>query len=139
MWLLPTLVVLIVSRYSPVGRIDGWSAWIGTWLYWNALGVLTAWFVPGISYLFILPGVVAALTGLAAALWPTRGRSYAFLAACCAGAVAAGVLWLPMQTLLYDGVGFTLWMIYPLSAALLTITSLPVVCRGVGSRGLERV
>jgi hypothetical protein len=127
-WLLTALIVVAGIRYTPLGRIDGWSAWLGTWLFWDVLGLVTGWFVPGISYLFILPCVVAALTGLVAALWPRTSGSYALLASCCLGAIGAGVLWLPMQILLYDGVGLALWPVYPLSAYLLTITALPLYC-----------
>ena len=71
-WALALLVVVVTCRYTPLGRTDMWSAWSGVWLYWNAIGLATAWFVPGASYLFLLPGAIAAVTGLVAAVLPKR-------------------------------------------------------------------
>src|SRR5262249_4169791 len=86
-WLLPMLLVVIGFRATTLGRMDAWSGWFEAWLLWDVLGVLSAWFAPGVSYLFILPGVVAALTGFVAALLSKPGRSTLFLSACCIAAV----------------------------------------------------
>ena len=104
-----------------------WSAWTGVWLFWNALGLATAWYLPGASYLFLLPGAIAVSTALLAAALPKRIGPRGLLAACCLGPIAAGGLWLPMQVLLYDGIGFMVFPVYPLCAGLVTMTALPLL------------
>jgi hypothetical protein len=124
-WCLEIVVAFAACRYTPLGRADMWSAWSGVWLCWNAIGIAVAWFAPGASYLFLLPGAVAVLTGLLAALLPKAESGPGLLAASCLGPIAAGVLWIPMQFLLYDGIGF-LFPVYPVCAALVAITLLPL-------------
>jgi hypothetical protein len=126
-WMLALLALIGICRYTRLGRTDMWSAWSGIWFCWNALGLVAAWFAAGVSYLFLLPGAVAALSGLVAALLPTPLAFRGLLAACCLGAIAAGVLWLPMQFLLVDGIGFMFNPVYPVCAGFLTITALPLV------------
>ena len=130
-WLLALLAVFVAARYTPLGNIEMWSAWTGVWLYWDTVGLLVAWFVPGASYLFLLPGAIAAIAGLVAACWPERGSSRVFLGVCCLGPVAVGVLWLPIQVLFSDGVSLTMTPVYPLCAALTTVTALPLLSRKV--------
>jgi hypothetical protein len=120
--------------FTFLGRVDTWSAWLGAWFYWNVLGLLTAWYAPGMSYLFILPGAVATFAGLIAALLPKKLAAVGLLTACCAGPITAGVLWLPMQVLLYDGVGFMLPPVYPACAGLLALTIVPLVTGMPGGR-----
>jgi hypothetical protein len=130
-WILPLLVVFASSRYTPLGRTEMWSAWTGVWLFWNAIGVLAARYLPGASYLFILPGTVAVSTALLAAASPKRISPRVFLAACCLGPIGAGVLWLPMQVLIYDGIGFMVTPVYAICAGLVTMTVLPLLTRGM--------
>ena len=63
--------------------------------------------------------------------WRPRGWHWSLsggrLTAYCLGAIAAGVLWLPTQFLLCDGIGFTFNPVYPVCAGFLTITALPLV------------
>lgn len=128
-WILALVAVFVSSRYTPLGRTDVWSAWTAVWLFWNALGVATAWYMDGASYLFLLPGGIAALTGVIAAAVPAEHSRRFILAVCCLGPIAAGVLWLPMQVLLYDGIGFMLTPVYALCAGLVTMTALPLLAR----------
>ncbi len=81
------------------------------------------------SYLFLLPGAIAIATALLAAALPQRISPRGLLAACCLGPIAAGVLWLPMQVLLYDGIGFMLTPVYPLLHGLVTMTACPLLGR----------
>ena len=119
------LPVYAAGSVRLVERLDGGLA------FWNALGVAVAWFVPGASFLLILPGAVAAVGGLAAAFLPEHITLRGVRDATCLAAIAAGVLWLPMQVLLYDAIGFQLTPVYVVSAALVTLTALPLL--GTGS------
>jgi hypothetical protein len=130
-WLWAFLAVFVAARYTPLGNIEMWSAWAAVWLYWDAVGLVAAWFVPGASYLFLLPGAVAAIVGLIAARSPKRMSPRFLLGVCCLGPLAVGVLWLPIQVLFSDGVGLTLAPVYPLCAGLVTVTALPLLAREI--------
>jgi hypothetical protein len=126
-WTAALSLSLAFVPFTALANVDSWSAWLGTWLHWNTIGFAAAWFLPGLSYLFLLPGLIAIGLGLLAALAPKRLTVPALLASCFAGPVVAALFWLPMQVLLYDGVGFMLPPIYPVCAGLLTMTVVPLV------------
>jgi hypothetical protein len=125
-WAVALFAALLLFRFTLLGRVGPWSAWLGVWLWWNVVGLVVAFYLPGASYLFILPGAVAAVSGLLAALLPARRAPSGLAVACCLGPIAAGVLWLPMQVLLYDSVGFMRPAVYALCAGLLVMTALPL-------------
>ncbi len=116
-----------IFRRTRFGESDAWSSWSATWLWWNAVGLVAAWFVPGGSYLFILPGLVAAGAGLLAAVLPKTAIEWGLLAACCVGATAAGVLWLPVVLLLHDALGLSVGIVYPACTAVLMLTTAPLL------------
>ena len=74
------------------------------------VGLLIAALFPGGSYLFILPGLAAAIASLLAALVPQRFAAWAVWTACC-GRRCTGLLWWPVVLLLYDGLGFKLGIV----------------------------
>ncbi len=119
--------VIIVLRSKRFGTDHTWNAWLSTWLWWNAIGLLTALLLPGGSYLFILPGLAVAIGGLFAAQTPTYLTHWGLLETSCLGAIAAGVLWWPVSMLLYDGLGFSVGIVYSVCAAVLMLTVAPFV------------
>jgi hypothetical protein len=100
-WSLPLVVAgLLLPR---LGRRAGLlGLFTGVWLGWALLGLALAVVAPGISYLFLVPGLIAGFAGLAL----VRGSAPA------TGAVSvmlpvliAGILWFPILLPLYDGLG----------------------------------
>jgi Peptidase family M28 len=92
------------------------ALWAGVWLGWALLAVVVALELPGASYLFSLPALVAAVAGLALGRNGTLRAAAALLPA-----VVAGLLWFPLLFLLYDGLGApALWLIGTLAALVLT-------------------
>jgi hypothetical protein len=100
-WALPLIVAsLLLPR---LGRRAGLlGLFTGVWLGWALFGVALAVAAPGISYLFLVPGLIAGIAGLAL----VRSKSPA------TGAVAVmlpvligGILWFPILLPLYDGLG----------------------------------
>ncbi len=116
-----------VARFLLPNKREGWGIWTGVWFWWNALGVLIAWLAPGASYLFLLPGGVAAVLGLLAALLPTSQSETGLLGAAGLGALATSIFWLPLEFLLYDAIGFWLGIVYAACAALLVLTAAPLL------------
>ncbi|HEX7186413.1 MAG TPA: M20/M25/M40 family metallo-hydrolase [Thermoanaerobaculia bacterium] len=94
-WLMPLAVVGFVSA-SLGDRAGSLGLWAGVWLGWSLLGlVLVLAGLPGISYLFVVPALVAGAAGLV-----SRGPA-AFLLP----VLVAGILWFPILVPLYGGLG----------------------------------
>lgn len=75
-----------------------------TWLLWISAGLVLALVSPLVSYLAVLPGLIASLARLGIG----RGRGESLEALCVlASATAAGLLWFPPLSLLYSTLGFT--------------------------------
>ncbi|HXO22828.1 MAG TPA: M20/M25/M40 family metallo-hydrolase, partial [Thermoanaerobaculia bacterium] len=114
-WLVALAVVAAVA--GAFRRAGFRGLWLGVWLGWGLAGLVLAAVLPGTSYLFLVPALVAGVVGLAL---PGRGQSAAALAALLP-ALAAGVVWFPFLALLYDGLGTGAFpLIAALVAALLT-------------------
>lgn len=75
--------------------------WLGVWTGWSLAGLLMAFLLPGVSYFFVVPALVAGLAGLALAFSGGPGGPWAALLP----ALAAAVLWFPPLSMLYDGMG----------------------------------
>ena len=109
-WLLALAVTLMVAAL--VSRRAGSAGlWSGVWIGWAALGLVLAFTAPGISYLFLVPALVAGLVGLF-----RRGGETSLIPA-----AVAFVIWIPILLPLYDGLGQqALVVIAVLGAALFT-------------------
>ena len=100
-WALPLVVAGLLFPWF--GRRAGLlGLFTGVWLGWALFGLALAVAAPGISYLFLVPGLIAGFAGLAL----VRGSSPV------TGAVAVmlpvligGILWFPVLLPLYDGLG----------------------------------
>jgi hypothetical protein len=104
-------IVLLLARRSTARTL-----WAGTWLGWGMLGVVTAAFAPGMSYLFVVPTFVAALAG-----W------LPLAVACVAPAVAAATLVLALATGLYPALGLAVAPLAALPTLLLAATIAPML------------
>jgi hypothetical protein len=95
------LISLAVTLWTAVllSRRGGFAgAWAGVWIFWSLLGILLGLLLPGVSYLFIVPALVAGAVGLAG-----LGRPLAAILP----VLAAAVIWFPILIFLYDGLGLT--------------------------------
>jgi len=104
-WLMPLAVTGLFAT-SLGRRAKASGLWAGTWIGWALLGVVlvVALPTPGVSYLFVVPALVAALTGLLfsgtdGVTGP--GGTFGVLLT----AAVAAVLWFPILMPLYDGLG----------------------------------
>lgn len=124
-WLLALAVVLALA--AAVSRRAGSAGlWAGVWIGWAVLGVVLAIVAPGISYLFLVPALVAGILGL---LIRSGGTAVSLVPA-----GVAALLWMPILLPLYDGLGKqALVPIGALAAAL--FTSLAPLVPGSGRLG----
>lgn len=111
-WLLALAAVAALA--ATVSRRAGFAGlWSGVWIAWSVLGVALAAVAPGISYLFVVPALVAGIEGL---LFRSGGDAAALIPA-----GVAFLLWIPILLPLYDGLGKpALVVIGVLAAAMLT-------------------
>jgi hypothetical protein len=107
-----TLTICGAIAWGVRGRVSAWGVWSGTWLVWAALTVAVASKVDGASYLFIIPLLAAGGTGVICL------RQNAPLWAAAIGPIVCGFLWLPMEALFFDALGFK-----PLGIILLAVRS----------------
>jgi hypothetical protein len=114
-WMLALAVTAIVA--NRLRRVPFSALWTGIWLFWSVVGLALALSLPGMSYLFLAPALVAGILGLAL----PGGEAAAALAAAVPAAVA-GLLWFPILLLIYIGLGTSpgLLVIAALLAVLLT-------------------
>jgi len=105
------------------------GVWAGIWILWSLLGILLGLLLPGVSYLFIAPALVAGVAGLMGA-----GRPLASILP----VLAVAVIWFPSLTLLYDGLGLTGLLVTALllAFAYATLAPLVVVAGSFGRRWL---
>ncbi len=113
--------------------VIGWmSVWLQRWIspaaMWIAamvtgllLAVVCGWLVPGASYLLIVPLAVAGILSLSISLLTPRATAaHGWLLA-----VAMGLIWLPLDRLFYDAVGFGLG---PLLVGRIALVSTAALC-----------
>ena len=121
-WMLAVAVAPFLAGLF--ARRSGFAGlWAGVWLWCGALGLGLAIFLPGLSFLFLVPTLVAGLLGLA--LLPRGGAGATFAAI--VPAVVAGLLWLPLLLGLFDGLGGLILPVVSALAALLLTLLAPLV------------
>lgn len=100
-WSLPLVVagLLIPSLGRRAGLL---GLFTGVWLGWALFGLALAVVAQGISYLFLVPGLIAGIAGLALVRGssPTTGAVTVMLPV-----LIGGILWFPVLLPLYDGLG----------------------------------
>jgi hypothetical protein len=74
--------------------------WTGVWVFWSLLGLLLGVLLPGVSYLFLVPALVAGVCGLLLA-----GSEGGRTAAAVLPVFVAGLLWFTVVRSLYLGLG----------------------------------
>ncbi|MFC1628627.1 M28 family peptidase [Gemmatimonadota bacterium] len=130
-WLLALVwAILVVPKLAPkLGVRTAWEMWLGVWLWWTILSLLLGMFAPGASYLVIVPAIVASTFGalgayLALKQSPLSGRTTAVLSA-----AAAAVIWVPMEFLFYDALGFGANLFLAGRAAMIVAVLTPLMIR----------
>jgi hypothetical protein len=101
--------------------------WTGVWVFWSLLGLLLGILLPGISYLFLAPALVAGVCGLALGGSPV-GRT---LAAALPAFVAA-LLWMELLSLFYQGLGLPGLLVTAVLLAVVVSTLTPLMA-GAGT------
>lgn len=118
------LGVLAVLAAWLGGRLGALGLWTAGWVFWALMGVLVAATLPGMSYLFSVPALIAGLAGVALA---GREAPWARATLVLAPLVGAALLWLPTARGLYDVMGGTLSPLPALVSVLMGLTLWPAL------------
>lgn len=110
-----------------------WGLWSGVWAWWALLAVLMSWLAPGLSYVALVPVVLAALAGLPATL-PRTDRTVLSGIAVILPLAAAAIVGFGPATLLYDALGNRGLPIIALTVALL-VTPIAPLCTELRETG----
>jgi hypothetical protein len=130
-WLLPLAAVLAVAGW--LGRRAGSAGqWAAVWLGWAVVGLLLALLAPGVSYLFLVPALVAGAAGLATLGGSAAGHALGSFVP----ALAAGLLWFPILLALYDGMGLGGLVVTGVLVGIFATTLAPLVA--LADRGWRR-
>src|SRR3954470_15824369 len=100
--------------------------WAGVWAFWALLGLLLGLLLPGISYLILVPALVAGVCGLILGGSPA-GRTLAAVLP----AFVAALLWMEILGMLYAGLGLTGLLVAAVLLAVVLSTLTPLLA-GVG-------
>jgi hypothetical protein len=87
---------------------------------WLTLAFLTSISVAGASHLFLVPVLITSAFGLATCCFGQRGLQATLIAA----AIMVGVIWIPLERILYDAVGFRMPIIMMARIAIISTTML---------------
>jgi hypothetical protein len=131
-WSLP--VAMVVTHAMLFSRRAGfWGSWAGIWTWWALLSVVISWLMPGVSYVFLVPSIVAALAALPFTLARTDkegGDSWAVIPPL---GVAGMVSFSPLL-LLYTGLGNQ--VLIPIAVLVaLVLTPFAPLCTGLKKAG----
>jgi len=119
------LTALLAMTWLVHRRLTWRAVWFGVWLIWSALAVSSAIYLPGASYLFIVPLLVTALACSAAIYVGGKNLVTSAAAVTCAGAIATGLIWLPLERLFYDALGFRMNVTIIFRVAIVLTSLLP--------------
>lgn len=108
-------------------RLDWRAVWFGVWLIWSTFALCTSTMLVGASYLFVVP---LAGTGIAVAMAIFVGQADPFRQAVfvsCMGAITVGLIWMPIERLFYDALGFRMNVALILRVAIVLPALLPLM------------
>jgi Peptidase family M28 len=135
-WSLAAAVVMTSAAFFAT-RAGFWGLWSGVWSWWALLSILTALLASGLSYVFLVPLIVAALAGLPATLWrneSARASSWGTSLPM----FAAGIVIFPPVLLLYPGFGARAFVTISILTGLILTPIAPFCAELRGAGGVKR-
>ncbi len=105
LFLIPCFVFWPILKFLRK-RATFWGLWGTTWRFFCGLSILMAFILPGAIYLFLIPSLIAVISGLILTSTKTISGPKAKLFASIPALIALGLIWIPTGVLLYDAIGF---------------------------------
>ncbi len=109
---------------------DPRQIFFAVWFSWTVLLLLSSLFAAGASYLFLIPCTFAVVGVSVAVGWSTRSiakQRTAMIFAAVLGWIGVCIVWLPMEPLYYDALGFRLNLFLIARVTLVCSALLPVI------------
>ncbi|MEA2602869.1 MAG: hypothetical protein QOF89_3861 [Acidobacteriota bacterium] len=123
-WLLPLAVTVALG--GALGRRFGSAGlWAGVWTGWSLLGIILGLVLPGSSYLFLSPALVAGIVGVA--VFAAGGSVAGRMVAAVLPVLVVGLLWFPVLGSLYLGLGLLGLLATSMLLAFVYSTLIPLV------------
>ena len=136
-WSLGLAVVSVLGL--SFGRWSGSVGfWAGVWSWWALLAVIIAWQMPGLSYIILIPALVAAVAGLPFALRASESAEGIGWTAITPLAAAAILGFAPLL-MFYDGLGTRALPVIALIAGFVFSPLAPICADSQNVRGLPRI
>lgn len=111
---------------SVAGLMAGWikddedsPGWVANLMVWGLLAILSSLFAAGASYLFIIPLLVGCVSTQFRLASPTMSRLLSW--------VAIAIMWLPIEFLFYDALGYRLNIVTALRVTIVCGSLVPVL------------
>ncbi|MGI9517940.1 MAG: M28 family peptidase [Pirellulaceae bacterium] len=124
-WWLLGLVVLLGLGWWLADRIGWQDVWLGVWGLWATVAVVSSVLLNGASYLWIVPLLITGVFALLATLFGQP--RWSIVAVLVSSTLAVAIIWLPMEPLFYDAVGFNLNSVLIGRVALSLLAFLPLI------------
>ncbi len=136
-WWLP--IAVVVTHGMVFARRAGfWASWAGIWTWWVVLAVLIAWQTPGMSYVLLVPSLIAGVAALPFTFRRSRTPAGYWLVALLPLGAAAIVSFSAILEV-YPALGNQSLVFLPLVVAL-TLTPCAPLCRDIrNASGLARL
>jgi len=132
------VAVAIITALALGHRTGFCGAWAGIWIWWAVIGVLVASVSPGLSYVFSVPCVAAALTGILHA-WRHDEPGWAASLSAIAPVLSAALVGLPLVLVLYTALGTVALAGLAILVALIMTTMAPLFAAIEEPAGLLRL
>jgi Peptidase family M28 len=126
-WSLGVVLVILVAL-GFARRSGAWGLWAGIWFWWLSLSIVVAALVPGLAYLLLVPGCVAVLAALPAALRRIESPVAAFLGFLLP-LLTAAVVGFGLVLSLYPALGVVSFVVISISVGILFTPIAPLVAR----------
>ncbi len=107
-------------------RAGYWGLWAGVWISWAAISFLCSWFLPGVSYVFLVPSLTAGLCALPLSLGRGIDAVKRGIAAIVPAVIAALIVF-SVMFFLYSALGRPLLVAVAVLAALLCSPLAPLL------------
>ncbi len=130
-WLLALLwAFLVVPRLgAKMGITSTWEMWLGIWLWWTILSLLCGMFAPGASFLFLVPALTASAIGALVAILLVNRSGLSGQVTAVISAVIAAAIWLPLEFIIYDAIGFGANIFLAVRATMVMLLLSPLMIR----------
>ncbi len=101
-------------------KLNERAVWVAVWIVWSLLGALSAFYLTGACYLFLIPTAIAVISKAC------LSRHLPGIANVIS-ASSASLLWMPLGVLFYDALGFATIADLMFRMIVLNVTLLPLI------------